>query len=390
MKRALIVGAGIGGLAAGAALLQAGWSIRIFERAANPRELGFALNLAPNAMSALRELGVADEIRRAGYAARRVAFRGDNGRLLRIVDARDVVMEGVVAMRPVVHGALLNRVGADAVALAHDAIAWDATALGVTLRFRNGASAAGDILVGADGIASTIRRQLHPNEPPPQPSGYSAVRGAVHDIGDLLGDLDGVLCFAPGLEAAVVRAGSRSAYWYMSVRSHALAARGDSARLVSQHFAGRLDHTFRRVIDATDDADLRLDTLGQRTPLVRWGDGPVTLLGDAAHPMLPHTGQGAAQAIEDAIALKLALAREPRVERALRQYESIRAARTARVVALGPRIAGVTTTANPIVTALRNGAIRFAPTSLIVKALQNMDRRDPHAALRHPYERPRV
>lgn len=223
MKHALIVGAGIGGLAAGVALQRAGWSVRIFERAANSRELGFALNLAPNAMAALGELGVADDIGRARYAARRVEFRGARGRVLRLVDARHVAMESVVAMRPVVHGALWTAVGSDAISLSREAVSCEGSDAGVTLRFRDG-TAAGDLLVGADGIGSVIRRQLHPDEPPPQPSGYAAVRGAVDDIGEMLGELDGVLCFAPRLEAAVVRAGARSAYWYMSLLSREVPA----------------------------------------------------------------------------------------------------------------------------------------------------------------------
>jgi 2-polyprenyl-6-methoxyphenol hydroxylase-like FAD-dependent oxidoreductase len=381
-RTALVVGAGIGGLAAALALRRAGWTVRVLEKAASPRELGFALSLAPNAVAALRELGVADAVIRGGYAARRVEFRAGGGRVLRRVDASHVAMESVVAMRPVVHGALVAAVGGDALTLSREAIGFEAAGAVVSVQCASGESASGDVLVGADGIGSVIRRQLHPEEAPPQPSGYAAVRGAVEDIGAMLGDLDGVLYFAPRMEVAVVRAGARSAYWYASLLEEDVPHATADARAISRHVASRLDETFRQVVAATRDDDLRFDVLQRRAPLPWWGSGRVTLLGDAAHPVLPHTGQGAAQAMEDAVALGLALGRFPEVEPALRAYESVRAARTARFVALGPRIARVTTTGNPIITALRNATVRLAPTALIVKALQNMDRRDPHAALR--------
>ena len=85
-RSALIVGAGIGGLAAGLALKRAGWQVRIFERAANPRELGFALLLAPNAIAALEELGVAAPIVAGGATPTSAEVRRPDGRVLRRLD----------------------------------------------------------------------------------------------------------------------------------------------------------------------------------------------------------------------------------------------------------------------------------------------------------------
>lgn len=377
---ALIVGAGIGGLAAGVALRRGGWSVRIHERAASPRELGFALLLAPNAMAALDELGIGDAVRAAGVSATRFEIRHPDGRVVR----RFREQPGgrmVVALRPVLHGALLEAVGQDAIRLGSEAAALGETDGAATLALSDGRTDRGDVLIGADGVGSIVRRLLHPAEPAPVPSGFTALRGVARGVGEQLGDLAAVGYLGHGIEAAAARASGEAVYWYLSLLSSDVAGSPANVREVADLATRNFEPPFRAIIGATSVDDMRLDELFVRRPLPRWGAGRITLLGDAAHPVLPHTAQGAAQALEDAVALGLALGSGRQVEQALRNYERVRIPKTARLIAMGPRIAGMTTTKNPARIALRTALLRYVPERLLAKGAPGRTA-DPHRALR--------
>ena len=376
MRTALIVGAGIGGLSAGIALRQAGWNIRIFERASSPRELGFGLGLAPNAIAALRELGVADVVLARGCSPTRGEVRRMDGTVLKRADFPPPEALGgpmVIALRPALHGALLDAVGADAIASASEATGFTLNGDRVTLQLADGSIAEGDLLVGADGTGSAIRRSLHLSEPPPRDSGLVAVRGVVHGALHHLGDNSAVYYLGPGVESAVIRASDTGIYWFLSL-SRELVPSGlrDPAAIVA-HMSPRFDATFRAITSATDD--LRVDDLVDRDPIPFWGRGVVTLLGDAAHPVLPHTGQGAAQAIVDAVALGKVLSGASAIEPALRSYEADRRKKTTTLLAQGRRTARIMRTMNPVANWLREVAIRLAPVKTIVKVIVTINRR---------------
>jgi 2-polyprenyl-6-methoxyphenol hydroxylase-like FAD-dependent oxidoreductase len=253
---------------------------------------------------------------------------------------------------------------------------------GVVLTLSDGRTAAGDLLVGADGVSSVVRRALHPDEPPPRPSRWLAVRGVVAARREL-GDCDAIAWLGPGLESAAVRASDDAVYWFMSLLARDVPAARPPAKTLALASSAAADPVLRRLVEATPEADVRLDDLLQRPPLARWGNGCVTLLGDAAHPVLPHTGQGAALALEDAVALGLALRRPPGdIPGALRRYEAVRAARTRGFIRLGPRLARVTTTRNPVIAALRTAGVRHAPASRMLSAFFQASVEDVHAELR--------
>jgi len=379
-RTALIVGAGIGGLSAALALRHAGWKVRVFERASSPRELGFGLGLAPNAVRALGELGVSDTVLASAYAPlhARVELRRMDGAVIKRADVPVAAAMGgrmAIALRPALHGALLEAVGPETIAVDHEAerFTQSAAPAGVTVHFRNGGRAQGDLLVGADGMGSVIRRLLNPGEQPPRSSGIVAVRGAVHHVIHHLGPLAAIYYLGPGVESVIVRASDTGIYWFLSLARELVPSGMTDPATVLAHLSSRFDDTFRAVTSPTED--LRFDELVDRDPIPFWSQGAVTLLGDAAHPLLPHTGQGAAQAIVDGVTLGRLLAGNADIHDALRAYQAERHPKTTTLLQQGRRTARVMRMMNPVACAIREAVIRAIPAGAIARLVVKINRR---------------
>ena len=383
-RTALIVGAGIGGLSAAIALRKAGWDVRIFERSASLRELGFGLGLAPNAMAALGELGVGETVLARACEPASGEMRRMDGTVLKRAQIPRGILGGpfVIAMRSDLYGSLLDAVGGDTVSAGSEATGFSVRGRRMTLHLSNGSSAAGDLLVGADGVRSVVRRQLHPAEPPARPSRIISLRGAVDGAVSHLGGVDGLYYMGPGLESAHIRASATGIYWFFAVAEELVPAEmrlaADStegaAKALLAHMSPKFDDTFRAITSAT--SEFHYDgVLVDRDPLPRWGEGIVTLIGDAAHPMLPHTGQGAAQAIVDAVTLGKMLAGDVDVEQTLRAFEAERMPKTAALVRQGRRTARFMRIRNPVACYVREAAIRMAPVKSVMKLYVRVNRR---------------
>jgi 2-polyprenyl-6-methoxyphenol hydroxylase-like FAD-dependent oxidoreductase len=336
------------------------------EQAASPRELGFALALAPNALAALEELGLRDIVMSRGVGVKSFEVRRFGGRTVKRIVLRGAAMHSIVLLRSALHGTLLDTLGPEGLVLGHQVTGL--TTLQVSA----------DVVIGADGIGSTIRRALHPGEAPPRPSGYHALRGVSEDAGDALGDTDFAVYLGDGVEIGLAKASRTAIYWYVSL-VHEFA--GPNAEATLERCTRGLDDRAVAIVRAAPADSIRHDPLFTREPLARWGDGNVTLLGDAAHPVLPHTAQGAALALEDAVALGLALGHGGDPQAALRRYEDVRAVRARRVIGAGPRIASLTTTRKRSRIFMRDTAIWLIPGAAVSWTL-NAHARDPHRPLR--------
>ena len=379
---AIVVGAGIGGLAAAISLRRIGWNVRVLERAASPRELGFALALAPNALEALNELGLGEAVAREGAAVHTFDFRRADGSILKRIDFRSAPPDArsIVTLRPALHGALLAALPDPALLLDHEVHHVTLTERGVTATLADGRTLDAAVLIAADGVGSAVRRQLHPGEPPPARSGYHALRGVTRDAAAALEPVSAAIYLGDGIEAGFARANATDVYWYLSIVDELVPSGASPADVLQCGMRG-VDPRVTAIARAAAPGDLRLEPLYRREPITQWGSGRATLLGDAAHPVLPHTAQGAALALEDAVALGLALRRAADPAAALRAYETVRAKRSRSVVRAGPRIAAVTTTRSRARIFARDTLIRLLPPALLSGTLR-LHARDPHASLR--------
>jgi 2-polyprenyl-6-methoxyphenol hydroxylase-like FAD-dependent oxidoreductase len=358
MLRVAIVGGGIGGLAAGAALRRDGHSVTIFERSDRFEPLGAGLSVWPNGAHALRALGLGDVVDSAGIP------RGDggirrarDGALLAASSAEELERRYgaplALVHRADLQSALLAAVGEDSVRFGADVVAADEQG---TVELASGETVSADVVVGADGIRSTVRR----GDEPPRPSGIVAYRSVVEWPADVpSGEYWGrgeVIGLAPLSEGRV--------YWYAAHRTDDAAADPGAQLAALRARYGAWAAPIPGVLGATDPERLLRHELSDRPPADDWGRGAVTLLGDAAHPMLPFLGQGACCALEDAVALAGALRAAGDVREALRSYERARARRAAQLVKGSRGAARVALTASPVGTRLRDLAMSAVPSRM--------------------------
>ncbi|MGI6855246.1 flavin-dependent oxidoreductase [Mesorhizobium sp. 1B3] len=357
--KALIAGAGIGGLITALFLREAGIDVEIFERADAVRELGVGINMLPHAVRELAGLGLMPELDTHGIRTRELIYANRFGQTvwqeLRGVDAGyDVPQISIHRGRllGLIHEAVIEKLGRDVIRTGCRVEGFEQAVDSVSVRLagHDGRSgrAQGDLLIGADGIHSTVRAQLYPDEGPPIWNGVMLWRGVaewpVWRDGRTMAIAGGNFAkfvFYP-IAADPERPDIRLTNWAVMAttgpRGASPSRREDWTRYgVLEEALPFVRNRFR--LDFVDPAAI-IQTTGNfyeypncdREPLPRWSFGRVTLLGDAAHPMYPVGSNGASQAILDAKSLALHLRVAGTIGEALSAYDQERRPATSGIV----------------------------------------------------------
>ncbi|MGW0478924.1 FAD-dependent monooxygenase [Nonomuraea sp. NPDC003214] len=363
--KAVVIGGGIGGLAAGIALHRAGWHVDVLEKAAKLEPVGSGLAVASNGLRALDVLGLGDRVRELSRMEGQVGVRRHDGAWLTHTTedrARELYGDSIVVLlRARLVELLTETLGPERLRLGTAVTGVDA-ATG-TVRTDAGELTA-DLVVAADGIHSRVRAALFPRHPEPVYAGVTTWRGLAPRPD---GPIRSSESWGRGTVFGIHALDDELVYFYATDLSPAGAAGGDERAELVRRF-GTWHAPIPALLEgARPDHILRNDLYYLREPLPAMHAGRVALLGDAAHPMTPNLGQGACQALEDAVVLGHLAGGD------LAAYTEARLRRTADVVRKSMAICRITKVRNPVAVAVRDRAMSLASRFRPDLMLRSMD-----------------
>lgn len=370
--RIAILGGGIAGLTASIALRQAGQESTLYESHPSLRADGAGLALGANAIKAFRRLGLADEVMAAGHLLDALSIVDMRGRMIMRTDSRAISSrygaDNFAIHRSELHRVLSARVPAEGVRLASPCTVIERADGAVRLYFANGMNATADVVIAADGLHSAVRRQIYPRIQP-RYAGYTCWRGVVdgHD----LPLKEATETWGPMGRVGIVPLADGRIYWFATTnaperdpRFHAFGVQ-DVVRL----FRGYHD-PIGEVIARTEPTALLHNDISDLPPLPRFSFGNIALIGDAAHATTPNMGQGACQAIEDAVVMAECWKHADEPAEALRMYEQRRMKRAQTIVQMSRQLGVVAQIQSRWAGALRNAALRRMPASVQERRLR--------------------
>jgi FAD-dependent urate hydroxylase len=328
-----IVGGGIGGLTAGLALARAGHDVALYERAPEITPIGAGISLWPNGVKVMQSLGAGEQLERLAPAMTRMRYVAPDGEQLSDIPLAPLVEAAGQRAYPIartdIQLTLLEHLGDERVTLDATCVGAEQDAGGVTIRFAGEREARADVLVAADGVRSILREQVVGEPWPPRYAGNVNWNGLV-EADESIGPLDAfTLIVGEGKRCGFMPVSAGRFYFFFDAAMPAgsVVERGGWRAELEQRFGG-WGPNVRALLERLDEARMVRQPICDLEPLPRFVRGRIALLGDAAHAATPMLGQGAAQAMEDAVVLTRCLATaDAGIEDALERYQSQRAER---------------------------------------------------------------
>ena len=366
VRRAAIIGGGIGGLTTAIALRKIGFDVNVYERAGELKEVGSGMSLWPNAVRSLNQIDPNILLRLAtrGRSLRRLLMKDAHGEHIKTVPLPADDCTGIAIHRAELQSSLAQSVPTRAIHLNHTFSHLEQRANSVLLHFENGATVEADLVVACDGIHSAVRKSLGlqtklSNRP------YSVWRGVTNINPELddrhLGlehDGDFSESYGHGMRFGILRLGPGRIHWFAVANKSLLPTCLPTADALLRLFSG----WHAPVPELIQNAESAICTSVQdRLSTLPWVVGRVAILGDAAHPISPNFGQGACLAIEDAVVLAACLQSHPNLPRALRRYELSRYPRCLEILFMSREAGRFAQLQNRALVHLRKHFIKLAP-----------------------------
>lgn len=373
--KAIIVGAGIGGLTLGLELIRSGIEVQVYERAQALKPVGAGIMLAPNAVKVFKKLGLSEKIEKLGNKVTRTAIQDSHGEAISTIDmtfgsGQDAGAYSLALHRGALHNLLVEEVGPENIKLGQTYLASEDTQDCIFALFDSGETARGDLLVGCDGVQSAVRTNLF-GAAKRRYSGQLCWRGVAnfpeHEHEGLVSH-EFVERWGSGLRFGYVRISREQVYWYATrtqESNHPL-----EIGLLKQELAiifADWSAPITSLLEHTALEQMVQHELYDVAPARNWSKGRTCLLGDAIHPTTPNLGQGAGMAIESAAVLAHSIRKEADLDTAFREYELLRFARTREVTLDSWRIGQVTNWRNSFGCGFRNWMMRRVPENLGLK-----------------------
>jgi len=364
-----IIGAGIGGLTTAIALKQKGFIIEIFEAAPLFKKAGSGINLALNAMQVYQQLGLYDTILEAGNHTNVMNITDEKFDSLSIVDLKKFEekfnVKSVAIHRATLHQILLDQLTDVPLYLNKKVVKLSQSENEIELDFEDGTSHKTNVLIGADGIHSVIRKEFFDNTIIRKANqicwrGITKIKLPENFQTELNES------WGKGKRFGFVAIAKNEFYWY-ALANYKKNFQEEFQQIDLEEFYSDFHPVIHKIINSTPKEKILTNEMLDLKPIPTWYKKNICLLGDSAHATTPNLGQGACQAIESSLALANCLAKHHSPEKAFKEFQDIRIKKAVNIVNTSWKIGKMAHLENSILINLRNFVLRITPQKIATK-----------------------
>jgi 2-polyprenyl-6-methoxyphenol hydroxylase-like FAD-dependent oxidoreductase len=373
-KEITIIGGGIAGLTTAIALNKIGIKTLIFEAAPNIEAIGAGLGLGANALIAFDKLAMKEEVIQLGNILSSFSIYDEDGKIITKTQSKkisDKYGAGIFAIhRAELHKQLLSKIDPGSIYKNRRAVDIEQNRDLVIVKFQDGSSHETEFLIAGDGINSAIRKKLIPGSEP-RFAGYTCWRAVIDNTE--LNLTESSETWGTNGRFGIVPLAKSKIYWFASINSKQINIEFKNFQVKDLFNKFKTYHApIPAILEETKDENLLWNDIIDLKPISRYAFNNILLIGDAAHATTPNLGQGACQAIEDAVVISGELSRNNDIKQAFKNFEAKRLERTHYVINTSYSIGKIAQIENKFLASARNFIFRRTPSSVNEKQLRKL------------------